>query len=108
MVFWETKNVHLLARAGDASGEASQEMWLVSANAGLGTARDLAADRRHASLRLDPTAAVALRYASDKTLEVFPDALGGAPLPGEPWWIRGVRHGFPVDVFGIQPLLSQL
>lgn len=67
------------ASLGDAGGEVGQEMWLVSANAGLGLARDLAGDRRHAALRLDPTAAVALRYTSDKALEVLPDALGGAP-----------------------------
>ena len=37
----------------------AQEMWLVSAVAGLGAARELAMDARNARLRLDPTAAVA-------------------------------------------------
>ena len=63
---------------GAGEAKASQEMWLVSANAGLGRARDLAADRRHAHLLLDPTAAVALRYSSAADLQVVPDPVGGA------------------------------
>lgn len=47
------------------------------ANAGLGNARELAVDRRYASLQLCPVAAVAVRYTSVNNLKVVP--AGGEP-----------------------------
>ena len=66
-----------LASACTAGEDIRQEMWLVAANAGFGTARDLATDARNARLHLDPTAAVAIRYTSDRDLELLPDPAGG-------------------------------
>ena len=63
-----------------AGEDIAQELWLVSAVAGLGAARDLATDLRNARLRLDPTAAVAIRCSSGKDLEVLPDPAGGELL----------------------------
>ncbi len=59
----------------------------MAAKAGFGAARELATDARNARLHLDPTAAVAIRYTSDKDLEVVPDPAGGEHLLRRPpWW----------------------
>jgi len=59
----------------DHTGETidvQQEQWLVCAVAGMGTARDLAMDRRYAALQLDPTAAIAVRCDNFKDACVLP------------------------------------
>ncbi len=72
--------------AGDKK-DVVPELWLVCANAGMGTARDLAVDRRYAALQLDPTAAVAVRYDNIKDPKVLPaggvcpHGLGGLENP---------------------------
>lgn len=68
--------------------DVQQEQWLVCAIAGMGTARDLAMDKRYAALQLDPTAAIAVRCHNFKDANVLP--AGGTSCPGSAHYLTAL------------------